>query len=148
MDENGPVTTFDDLHKMVFLGRHFVGPRAPIADYRIAAGLLVERWNDYTRRYIKARRPNPTLEIEWFYKNGGHADDTTVPITQGAIDELLRQGLVSGTPQMGYTDMSRLIITDRGRRRVIQEFVKGGTVHDVLSSGASLDMRTGHVDWR
>lgn len=148
MKKSGKVTTFDDLHKMVFMGKYHEGPFNLVRDYCIAAGLLMERYNDGSIRWINASREQPTIEIEWYYNRGGLADEVSVPLSNEALTELKRLGLVSGTPRMGYTDTSRLVLNDRGKRTVIEEFINGGGITDLLAAGASIDMRCGDVYWR
>lgn len=129
--------SFNDIERMLFRDPEGTTPRETITDHRIVAGLLFHRYNDDTRRHIRIENGKPTLIVTWTesFTAFPRAD---FPVDPKAIELLLAEKCIEGTPELGYTDMKRLRLTKRGMRRVLQEWISGGGVQDFLEAGGSL----------
>jgi hypothetical protein len=83
-------------------------PIPQVTDYRIAAGFLVRRYMDGTRRFIDNRNKlEPVIQIEWIRKERITRKES-ISTTPEVVAALLSKGFVQGTPKMGSTDMNYL----------------------------------------
>ena len=132
------VKSLDDLFTFAFTQTRLLGPKQPVRDYRVVAGLLFCRYNDGSRRAIKrdsSKSLYHTLEIVW-YGDRGPTGFASMLVTAEATEKLLEERMLNGTPEMGYTDMHRLILSPRGKKQVITEWFTGGGLTDALKAGA------------
>ena len=144
--------TFDSLHQ--HLNRYFIGPPWPISDYRIAAGLLFQTYNDRTTRELRTTllsriRDNrsPHIEITWWGERGAYAYQEVL-VAEDVVRKLYAENVLEGKKEFGYTDMSRLRLNDLGKRRVVTEwFSDGRTLNNILMAGATVHLGEGRISW-
>ena len=138
--------TFADIDKMLYFDADDAPPRDTVTDYRLVAGLLFHRYNDGTKRHIRMGDGAPLLIISstevWFA--AGRRD---FPIDPKAVDFLLQERAIDGTPEWGRTDMNKLRLTEHGMRLVLQRWIGGGGIHDFFEAGGSLEMGSGQAHW-
>jgi hypothetical protein len=146
--------TFSTLHQYTHPDYKFVGPQLPVADYRIAAGLLFCQWNDHTTRVLKTTLVSKiTRTDEWPYiEIGWHRDFMLsryerIPVTKEVVLKLDEEDLLEGKKEWGYTDDTILSLNSRGKRRVFEEWFTGDNPMNLFAAGASLNTNDGKVSW-
>lgn len=102
----------------------------PITDIREALVLLYEEPNDRTRRSLITNvtlpdnQHGPAIQIA-VYSSGYTRTEFTYshlfPISTEVVNELRSNNLVSGTPEWGDTDETKLTLNERGIDRLIEE---------------------------
>lgn len=139
--------SFNDIEKMLLRNEDDVTPRETVTDYRLVAGLLFHRYNDDTRRHIRIENGKPTLIVRWV-ESFTAFPPADFPVDPKAVEYLLAERCLEGTPEMGYTDMKKLRLTKHGMRMVLQQWISGAGFHDFFEAGGSLDMRAdGQAHW-
>jgi hypothetical protein len=147
----GSPLSFTALEELLFEGsqsQDFIGPPEPIADPRICAGLLFERWNDGSERNVNFRCGDwPVITIRTD-RDFGPSSFKFFVARREAIQMLLDAGILRGTPHMGYTDMEALRLSKHGMKIVVTEwFTEGQAFTDIFCAGASIDAATGEASW-
>jgi hypothetical protein len=135
--------------KCLHRDRKFVGPHAPVRDYRFAAGLLFERFNDHSWRILTAY-PNdwPTIQVGWYRDFAGCIGSAKVQIEEAVLMCLLDEGLVEGIREFGSTNNWKLRLSNHGKRMVVgQWFVGDGVLTDLFTAGAAINAKSGEVRW-
>ena len=135
--------TFNDIEAMLL--REHEKPVEVITDHRLVAGLLFHRYNDGTKRHLRVGGGQPTVIV--VNTENWSPVRLDFPVDPVAVELLLRERCLEGTPEMGYTDMKKLRLTERGMRRVLQEWIGGAGIHDFFEAGGSLEMGTGQAHW-
>jgi|GEM_PF-6497154 hypothetical protein len=154
MDQEGtrPLLSFEKIREYLHPDKNFVGPRQPIDDYRLAAGLLFHHWNDRTDRVIKNYLGDcPTIEVTWYGGRHGisfRVDQVSLPVTPQVVNILVDKRCIEGTPELGYTNRFELRLSDHGKRLVVMEWFVDSNFYDFMTAGATFDPRTGEMDWR
>jgi len=149
-DSTAPIAfTFEAVWKYLHPNRHLVGPRPPVSDYRFAAGLLFERFNDHSVRILKNTGYDwPFIEVSWYRDFSGCVGYAKIFITKEVINHLQDEYLVEGTPQWGYTDNTELRLSDKGKRMVVSKwFIEEIEITDLLSAGATINPAESKVRW-
>lgn len=105
-----------------------------VTDYRLAAVLLFERWNDGSNRMLRNIRGFPhEIQIRGATSCGG---PVTIPVAKDVVESLLKERIVEGTPYWGGADENKLRLSILGRLRVVREFVSDASVRDFFAAGA------------
>lgn len=150
-DLKGSPMSFEDIENLLYGDSQrydFIGPPAPISDPRMCAGLLFERWNDASTRSVSFRHgewPIITIRTDRDFADSSYKH---FPVRREAVQSLIDEGILCGTPHMGYTDMKELRLSKPGKKIVVMEwFTKGQAFTDVFCAGASMDGTTGTLDW-
>lgn len=105
----------------------------PIDDWMVALDLLVPRRGDFTTREIDRRfKDGPYIEIAHHHD---FSDDTVrrFRVTDDVADQLLRDDLVAGKKEWGWTDKRRLRATDWGHERLWAERKQWGLCDSLTS---------------
>jgi hypothetical protein len=103
------------------------GEKKPANKWDALAMLLNLQGDNSNRKVLRASRnahAADVVRVETFYNRGDHAGDYDYLIASGAVDELLADRLVEGTPKWGYTDMHELKITERGMRALVDHIAQ------------------------
>lgn len=146
-DVSLPPITFAEAWTHLFPDRHFVGPLPPISDHRLAAALLFIRWNDRTGRVLEHEpRKYSHIVVTWYGERGA-CHQESLPVTPEVVKFLCDNGMVSGTPQWGYTDNTRLLLNAYGKKTVVGWMADAG-FYDYMSADAVLDTEEGRIRWR
>jgi hypothetical protein len=111
----------------------------PIDDPMVVLDLVTCGWADGTERRISLwPHSDAHVEIRHF---GGHYDCYTGSdrylVTQRAVDALLAERLISGTPEWGHTNMRELIVTQRGEEKLWERISELRKQHDIEFPRAS-----------
>lgn len=127
--------------------REFVGPRKPISDYRLAAGLLFPRWNDGTTRVLICRQNElPQIEIGW-HSDFSLPSEGVIPIMPEAVDKLIEERVIDET-RRSYFSCRRFVLNNTGKRLVVTEWFSGGAdFYDYMSAGATYDTVDQKMRW-
>ncbi len=125
-----------------------IGPQLPVADYRIAAGLLFCQWNDNTSRtlHVSPGREWPHIEIEW-RQDFGDGSYARIFVTPEVVQTLITEHLLEGVRGWGYTSKTRLVLNSQGKRRVFEEWFTSDNLMNLFAAGASVNINDGKVSW-
>ncbi|MDP3725880.1 MAG: hypothetical protein Q8R36_01645 [bacterium] len=136
--ETVPVLSLDSVNELLWSGE----PIAEIADHRVCATLLFDRYNDNTRRFlIIGFHTSPQCVIEWISR-GEISRQKTIPVASSVITTLLSEMLVEKYPDLIY-GRQLLRLTRAGRRAVVENFCSGSKIHDYLWAGATISTDEG-----
>lgn len=92
----------------------------PIENPMGALLLLVRPWQENSERILRRRKAFPLhVEVAWY--GGGYTKEEfsgakNYLVADEVASTLLGLGYVRGTPEMGYTDMTALVITESGKK--------------------------------
>ncbi len=137
--------TFERTNKVIYPDRSIQGPRAVQDDHRFVAGLLFEHHNDHTRRFlVNWLHEWPYVEITW-YRDFSLPHSKKIFVAKDVPGKLLEGHVVEGNPELGYTDMQKLRLSDRGNKMVLtQWFVSERfSITDALQAGATYSFTDG-----
>lgn len=142
-----PSLTFDMVREYLFEVRTDHKKMEPLNDYRLAAGMLFERHNDRSERALYMYRGDgPYIEVIWA-SDFSVIGCAKVPVTEEVVSRLLREGIVEGTPQWGFTDKNRLRLSKRGKQKVVREWYTKLDLMDLFCAGASYNTNTKEWSW-
>lgn len=88
----------------------------PVDDPMVVLDLVCRGWQDGTERCISLW-PHSAPHVEVKHFSGGYerySGTDRYLVTQKAVDYLLSNHLVAGTPEWGYTNMRELRVSKRG----------------------------------
>lgn len=137
--------TFTRIHEVIYPDRRVFGPRSVQDDPRLVAGLLFERYGDHSRRFLINRLHQwPYVEITW-YRDFSLNTSKKIFVAKDIPSKLLEEHVIAGTPQLGYTDMEKLRLTNRGGKMVLTQWFVNEPfcLTDALSAGATFSSREG-----
>lgn len=115
--------------------------KTPIEEPMDALWLLVRPWQSNSVRQILRGRAlfgdeRSHIEVA-VYGSGYTKDEFSYAkkwlVTDDVAQELISLGYVQGTPEMGYTDSNRLIITERGEEAAY-EYRSAKMIRDMIAS--------------
>jgi hypothetical protein len=137
--------TFAHAHTVMYPNRHVQGPEAVQTDHRLVAGLLFEHHNDHSRRFLVNKLHDwPYVEITW-YRDFTLPHSKRIFVAKDIPSKLLAEHAVEGNPELGYTDMEKLRLTNKGGKLVLMEWFVGEelSITDALQAGATFSLREG-----
>lgn len=137
--------TFARINEVIYPNPRISGPHPVQDDYRFVAGLLFEHYNDHTRRFLHNWLHEwPYVEITW-YRDFTLPRSKKIFVAKDIPNKLLEEHVVEGKPELGYTDMHKLRLSERGSKTVLtQWFVNEEfSITDALKAGATLSSSEG-----
>ena len=136
--------SFEDVRKQTLHCRRFIGPKLPLDNHQLVAGILFERFNDYSvRRLYAPLQDQPYILMELRY-------DFSPPQTYGPIQlehevftYLKKEGIIVRTK----TSPDEWRLSQAGKQRVVVEWFETSLLTDYLAAGATLNIATGQMAW-
>lgn len=136
--------SFEDVRKQTLLHRRFIGPKLPLDNHRLVAGILFERFNDHSvRRLYISPEDQPYILVEFVYDFSPTQTYGPIPVENEVFARLKDERLIFKTGT--YPDCWRL--SQAGKRSVVEEWFETDLLTDFMAAGASLNIVTGKMTW-
>lgn len=136
--------SFEDTRKQTLLYHRFIGPKLPLDNYRLVAGILFERFNDNSiRRLHVPPHDQPYILVEFVHDFSPTQTYGPIPVENEVVTQLKNEGAIFKT-EAGL-DCWRL--SQAGKRLVVEEWFQTDLLTDFLAAGATLNITTGQMIW-
>ena len=137
--------TFEVLRNIEMSDYRFFGPPKPISNYKIAAGLLFERFGSRARRHCVFASHGLWSEIVL-------STDVTgvILVTNDCISHLHKEGFLNRVAPRppGLTSREKLFLNRDGARQVVTDwFASDSDNFQGIAAGAALEISTGKLRW-
>lgn len=138
--------TFGHLRSIELPDYRLTGPLAPITDYRIAAGLLFERYNSQSYRTCIFASHGQWSEIVLSQK----VRIPDILVKNACIRNLHKEGFLDREWERGVAlvEGEKLRLNKAGMRQVVAEwFVKDSALIECLMAGATYNTESQSLSW-